>query len=94
MDTTPDGKVVCDSRAGGERDLWIMDADGSNQRQLTNDPLMEAFARVSPDGRQILFHLGGKGLWKMDMDGTNRKQLTDGGMFPTFSPDGRLDSLH
>ncbi len=88
LDTTPDGKVVYDSRAGGERDLWIMDADGGNQRQLTNDALMEAFARISPDGRQIVFHLGGKGLWKMDLDGTNRKQLTDGGMFPTYSPDG------
>ena len=88
IDTTPDGKVVCDSRAGGERDLWIMDADGGNQKQLTNDTLMEAFARVSPDGRQVLFHLGGKGLWKMDLDGGNRKQLTDGGMFPNYSPDG------
>ncbi len=65
-----------------------MDADGGNQKQVTNDTLMEALVKVSPDSRQILFHLGGKGLWKMDMDGTNRKQLTDGGMFPTYSPDG------
>lgn len=89
MDTTPDGRIVFDSRAGGVRDLWIMDADGGNQKQLTNDPLMEAFAKVSPNGRQIVFHLGGKGLWTMDIDGGNRRQLTDAGMFPTYSHDGK-----
>lgn len=90
-DTTPDGKLVFDSRAGSgsRRDLWVMDADGENQRQLTFDELMEAFATVSPNGRQIVFHLGGKGLWTMDSEGTNREQLADGGMFPAYSPDGK-----
>lgn len=88
IDTSPDGKIVFDSRAGGNRDLWIMDADGTSQRQITFDGLMEAFVKVSPDGRQILFHLGGKGLWTMDFDGGNRRQLTDDGMFPTYSADG------
>jgi Tol biopolymer transport system component len=89
MGTTPAGKIVYDSMAGGGRDLWIMDADGSNQKQLTFDPLMEAMLAVSPDGHQIVFHLAGKGLWKIDADGGNRKQVAARGMFPRYSPDGQ-----
>lgn len=88
MDTTPDGKIVFDSRTGGPRDLWVMNSDGSDQKQITFDQVFEAFAKVSVDGQKILFHLGGKGLWMMDSDGGNRRQLTDGGMFPTYSADG------
>jgi Tol biopolymer transport system component/DNA-binding winged helix-turn-helix (wHTH) protein len=91
--TTPDGKIVYVSTAGGSWDLWIMDRDGSNQKQLTFDPLMEFLITVSPDGRSIAFLLSGQdsgeNIWKMDADGSNRKQLTNGGMFPNYSPDGR-----
>jgi Tol biopolymer transport system component len=91
--TTPDGKIVYGSTAGGSPDLWIMDRDGSNQKQLTFDPLIEMLTTVSPDGRSIAFLLGGQdsgqNIWKMDADGGNRKQLTSGGMFPDYSPDGQ-----
>lgn len=32
---TPDGRIVYASRAGGKSDLWVTDADGSNQKELT-----------------------------------------------------------
>jgi serine/threonine protein kinase/Tol biopolymer transport system component len=92
---TPDGKVVYSSDASGRRDLWIMDRDGSNQRQLTADAGGNFSPAVSPDGRYIVFvsdRASGKhNLWRIDADGANPKQLTSGDFdrSPTFSPDGK-----
>ncbi|MDH4058053.1 MAG: S9 family peptidase, partial [Cyclobacteriaceae bacterium] len=38
-----------------KNELWIMDADGKNQLQLTNNNASEAGAEISPDGKQVLF---------------------------------------
>jgi Tol biopolymer transport system component/DNA-binding winged helix-turn-helix (wHTH) protein len=84
---TPDGKMIIETQYGGTRDLWEMDTDGSNQKQLTFDALMETMVRVSPDGRSIIF-VSNPGIWKIDRDGSNRRQLSERGMFPIFSPDG------
>ncbi len=84
---TPDGRIVLETQHGGSRDLWIMDSDGGNQKQLTFDSLMETMPRVSPDGRSIIF-VSNPGIWKIDIDGSNRRQLSKTGLFPEFSPDG------
>lgn len=92
-ETTRDGKILYHSTAGGSSDLWIMHRDGSNQGQLTFDPLWESQPTVSANGGSIVFLLGsedsGLNIWKMDADGSNRKQVTNGGMFPHYSPDGQ-----
>jgi Tol biopolymer transport system component len=77
---TPDGKIVYTSLAGGNMDLWIMNADGSNQKQLTSDAAMDYGPYVSPDGRYIFFgSFRGPlpSIWRMDIDGNNSKQITD-----------------
>lgn len=77
---TPDGRIVYSSIAGGNVDLWIMNADGANQKQLTNDPAMDYEPFVTPDGRYILFNsMRGKlpSVWRIDIDGGNLKQITD-----------------
>ncbi len=86
--TTRDGRIIYYSETGDTGDLWIMDADGGNQRQLTFDAPKEDGARVSPDGRSIVYGVASQGIWKIDLDGGNRKQLTTRGMFPEYSPDG------
>ena len=90
---TPDGRMVYDSRANGNPDIWIADADGHNQKQLTDDAYTERSPSVSPDGRHVVFdsaHTGTLQVWKMDIDGSNLKQLTSGaGFTPVFSPDGK-----
>ncbi|MDT7602585.1 MAG: hypothetical protein QOF61_582, partial [Acidobacteriota bacterium] len=91
---TPDGRVVYSSRAGGNTDIWIMDADGRNQKQLTDDAEYERSLSVTPDGRHIIFDSERSGtlqIWRIDIDGGNLKQITTGaGAFgPSCSPDGK-----
>jgi Tol biopolymer transport system component len=78
---------------GGAENIWVMDADGSNAKQLTiNTEGRNDAPRVSPDGRYVVFgSLPGSNIWRIDMDGNNAKQLTNGGssFFPDFSPDGK-----
>jgi serine/threonine protein kinase len=81
LSLTPDGRIVYYSRASGADDIWIMNGDGSNQKQLTVDAGANYDFKVTPDGRYIVFtseRTGGMNLWRMDLDGGNPKQLTNG----------------
>ncbi|HEY0322206.1 MAG TPA: protein kinase [Pyrinomonadaceae bacterium] len=91
---TPDGHVIYSSSSSGNVDIWSMNADGSNQKQLTTDPQTDNEPAVSPDGRFIIFvsnRAGMPSLWRMDLDGGNQKQLTSGqeDYSPQVSPDGQ-----
>lgn len=92
---TPDGKIVFRSSAGGSPNLWIMDAGGTNRRQLTADAQADERGMcISPDGKFIVFvswRSGKLNLWRMDADGKNLIQLTDGlaDAHPQCSPDGK-----
>ena len=91
---TPGGKIVYASVASGNPDIWMMDMDGANRKQLTVDVAVDRRPTVSPDGRYILFSSNRSGkfnIWRMDSDGGNLKQLTDGDdeQFPSCSPDGQ-----
>jgi serine/threonine protein kinase/Tol biopolymer transport system component len=90
---TPDGRIVYTSIAGGNVDLWIMNADGTNQKQLTADAAQDYDPQVSPDGRYIFFgSMRGAlpGVWRMDIDGNNLKQITDQeDYFQDITPDGK-----
>lgn len=73
--------------------IWIMDADGENQEQLTIDGY--AHCPVwSPDGSQIVFYYAGTidpapGIYIMSADGSNMKPITDSNNYcPAWSPDG------
>ncbi len=53
---TPDGKsILFNSVRSGLMQLWRMDADGSDQRALTEDGFNNWFAHPSPDGSRIVF---------------------------------------
>ncbi|MDP9206344.1 MAG: hypothetical protein M3P12_12975 [Gemmatimonadota bacterium] len=81
-------------------DLWLMNADGSNQRQITHLGAASFGPSWSADGRKIIFasnhhtdpKLGNFDLFLINPDGTGLQQVTtaptfDG--FPMFSRDGR-----
>ena len=88
-----DGRIVYQSRTGGNPDLWIMDGDGRNQKQLTDDVHNERSASVTPDGRYIVFDSTKSGtlqVWRINIDGSNPKLLTESpGFNPTVSPDSK-----
>ncbi|MBS1797103.1 MAG: PD40 domain-containing protein [Acidobacteria bacterium] len=91
----PDGKIVFRSSADGAANLWRIDADGANRRQLTaNLQVDERGMCVSGDGKYIVFtswRSGKSNLWRVDADGGNPRQLTDGeaDANPSCAADGR-----
>lgn len=101
---SPDGRRIVTRRVvDGNSEVFVLDADGSNPRNLSNDPAAyDGWPCWSPDGRRIAFAGGGpdhgnRYLYLIDPDGTRRTQLTfppAPGAFrydthPAFSPDGR-----
>ena len=91
---TPDAKIVYVAQSGESIDVWSMNADGANQKQLTVDGEFKMSPTVSPDGRYVVFaatRSGVSNLWRMELDGSNLKQLMPGNVssfFPIISPDG------
>jgi serine/threonine protein kinase/Tol biopolymer transport system component len=79
---TPDGRIVYSAKTGDTSDIWIMNADGSGQKQLTANENFEAGVHVSNDGRFIFFNSYFPGsvqhIWRIDIDGGNPKQITYG----------------
>ena len=70
--------------------LWMMNADGSEQKQLTHDAENETDAQWL-DNETIAFLREGE-VWKMNLSGSSRKQMTttDGKVEGfLFSPDGK-----
>jgi eukaryotic-like serine/threonine-protein kinase len=92
MAWTPDGRIVYTRETSGNSDIWIANADGTNQRQLTTDAHQDVRPVVTNDGRYIVFQSNRAGtdhIWRMDIDGSNQKQMTFGQVerIPICSPD-------
>jgi Tol biopolymer transport system component len=51
----PDGRVGYIARTGDNLNVWVTNADGTNQKQLTYDPSAIEELRASPDGRFFTF---------------------------------------
>jgi DNA-binding winged helix-turn-helix (wHTH) protein/Tol biopolymer transport system component len=88
-----DGKLYFSSLRTGNLEIWSVNSDGSDLRQLTNDPAGDAAPFSSPDSRMIFFNSDRTGLlhiWRMNPDGTNQKQVTtvEGGIPLRVSDDG------
>lgn len=77
---TPDNRIVYSSINSTGSDIWIIDSDGGNRKQLTLNAGRNHSPTISADGRHILFvsdRTGISSLWRMDIDGGNIKRLTD-----------------
>lgn len=91
------GLIVFDStRDGGLEgppEIYVMNADGSNQRRLTNSSDYDDEPDLSRDGEWIVYESKtGQASWRLKMirvDGSNERTLWEGGRQPAWSPDGR-----
>jgi hypothetical protein len=91
------------SRVHSKHDIWIMNADGTDLKPVTNSPdNVDWFPRFSPDGATILFCRSKSGwaaendaemndkwdLWTVKPDGTGEKKVAEGAVWGTWRPTG------
>jgi TolB protein len=96
---SPDGtRIAYDDWSDGDGEIKVMDADGSNVVQLTDNTVEDASPAWSPDGEWIAFARGDDefpeadifDIYKMRADGNEVSQLTVSEAqewTPTWSPD-------
>jgi Tol biopolymer transport system component/DNA-binding winged helix-turn-helix (wHTH) protein len=91
---SPDGRqIVFMSRRTGKESLWIMNSDGTDQREFFNMSI-ERQPEFSADGQWIYFsslHNGASSIWRRRVDGGEATEVVPGpAVAPEISPDGRL----
>ena len=92
---SPSGRSIAyDSWHGGNLDIYVMDVETDEHRQLTFDGNKDRFPAWSPNGKWIAFvseRTGSANIYRMDVNGENMKQLTrqEGCRRPTWSPDSQ-----
>jgi Tol biopolymer transport system component len=98
----PTGKIAFSSSRdrdpGGHSEIYVMNADGTNQTRLTNSTAIDAAPEWSPDGNKIAFasdrdnvFSGCPEIYVMNPDGSALTRLTNNPAFdesPIWSPDG------
>jgi len=89
-------ELVFGSSVGENRDVWMMDTEGGNERQVTANAKTNVMPASSSDGKTIYFcsNRAGKGvfnIYRSDADGQNVTQITagDGEFQPAVSSDGK-----
>ena len=97
---SPDGKAIVHRRIKGNvSQIFVMNADGSHDHNVSGTSTVDGWPAWSPDGKRIVFVRRAQDAFQifvMNRDGSNVRQLTDGiggakdGGFtnPRWSPDG------
>src|SRR5688572_31452926 len=74
------GQIAFSSDRNGDREIYVMNPDGTNQVRLTNNVVFDDFPDWSPDGQKIVFlSRRTDGIWAvfiMNKDGTGRTEVT------------------
>jgi len=92
---SPDGTRIVfwsarDNLASSE--LYVMNADGTNQVRITNDTAEDREPVWTRDGKRITFFSRGdgkNGIYEITVNGTNERRITDGSL-GDWSPDGQI----
>jgi Tol biopolymer transport system component len=96
-DPTWDGEWVTFYGRGQSREgeVYVQRPDGTGQRQLTGEGVINRVPRFSPDKTWIAFFVQRPGqdaqlsVWKIRFDGSGLQQISDTGGIPAWSPDGK-----
>jgi TolB protein len=81
--------------SGADFEIYVMDADGTHHRRMTNNPGYDLWLSWAPDSRRVVFsseRKGNTGLYVMNADGSGVHVLTtESGKesAPAWSPDGK-----
>ncbi len=90
---SPNGQQIAFASArGGTLDIYVMNADGSNTRNLTSTKDNDDHPTWSPDGQRIAFHRGDDHIYVMNADGSDLHRVTSTlkpEFEPAWSPDGK-----
>ncbi len=85
-------KIAFTSKRDGNYEIYVMNADGSEQKRLTNNCAADERASWSPDGKKIAFESnrhGNREIYVMNADGSEQKRLTNNSaadLYPSWSP--------
>lgn len=78
---SPDGsQMLFHSERDGNSEIYIMNADGTNQRNISNNPALDRVPRFTADGEQVVFRSernGDSEIFIMNVNGRNPQPLTD-----------------
>lgn len=89
---SPDGsQIAFNSNRDGNPELYVMNADGTNLRRLTNHPAIDTSPTWSPLGHQIAFtsdRTGSPQIYVVGVDGAGLRRITFESYCdrPTWSP--------
>jgi TolB protein len=93
-DPPPRVLVVASSKTG-DNEIYVVNADTGEAKNITNRKSSDTAPVWSPDGRRIAYisdHEGGRDdVWTMAADGSDQKRLTkmpERSSYPAWSPDG------
>ncbi len=74
------GKIAFTSTRDGNREIYTMNADGTNQVRLTNNNIIDDHPKWSPDGKKIAFlsqnSSGAFAIFVMNHDGSGKTEIT------------------